>query len=431
MPARIGQGLAVLSAVAAAFSLAASPVLAFHDQGTPWPGHVITFHNDLPVDAAVIAAAVHDWNTSGASVRFVAAPASSAEVTILPMPAIPLTKLERTNGGGSADALGFATVGAVPRTAPVRPPSGGGVVYGAHVWLAKVGVRDRYGVRIAAGTMERIAVHELGHILGLGHEHRACAVMQPILNEGCGIGRRYWMGLCHDPLEPDDIRGAVSLYGGREPTFHERLCVISPLPGAPRRVSVRLTDNNLRSVVRWRNPRGVTLKIGHRIDPYALDGHPTVEAYQIQGSLGSCPRGRRHVLERELTHSGSWTTAGLPLSPGAWCLEVRALDWFGRLGRPITVRVTVPQPGEPAAPVPNFQFAPAAPQRGQTIAFHNQSTAGAAPITSWSWSFGDGSRSTLANPRHSYANPGSYTVTLLVTDSSGAPATITQRIDVA
>lgn len=429
---RIGRRLAVPTAVATALTLAlgAAPALAFHDQGHAWSGHRITYHNDFPADAAAVRAAVHDWNTSGVATRLVAVPAARAEVTILPMPVIPLSKVEKTKGGGSADALGFATVGAIPRYAAIHGPTGG-IVHGAHVWLARVGARDRYGIRIPLGTMERIAVHEFGHILGLGHEHKACAVMQPILNEGCGIGHHYWLGLCRDPLEPDDIRGAVNLYGGHEPTFRKRLCVISPRPGTPRKVSVRLTDNNLASVVRWKNPAGVTLKLGRLIDPYALDGRPTVEGYQIQGSANGCPAGKRDVLEREPTHSGAWTKATLPLSPGSWCLEVRAIDWFGQLGRAITVTVAVPQPDQPSPPVPNFQFAPAIPRRGQAIAFHNQTTAGAAPIASWSWNFGDGTSSTLQNPKHSYTNPGTYTVTLQATDSTGASATVTQRINVA
>lgn len=429
---RLGVATVTLTAVAVALTLAfaAAPALAFHDQGDAWPGHVITYHSDFPADAAVVRAAVHDWNTSGMATRFVAAPAARAEVTIQPMPVIQLSKLEKTKGAGSADALGYATVGAIPPGAAIRGPAGG-VFHGAHVWLARVGARDRYGIRISLGTMERVAVHEFGHILGLGHEHKACAVMQPILNEGCGIGHHHWLGLCKDPLEPDDIRGAVNLYGGREPTFHERLCVISPLPGTPRKVSVRLSDNNLESVIRWKNPTGVTLKVTRLIDPYALDGRPTVEAYQIQGSPDGCPMGRGHVLERELTRSGTWTTHALPLPPGSWCLEVRAIDWFGRLGRAITVRITVPQPGQASAPVPNFQFSPAVPDRGQAISFHDQSTAGAAPIASWSWNFGDGTTSPLENPRHSYANPGIYTVTLQVTGTDGQSATISQRLSIA
>lgn len=418
-----------LAVAALAPALTATSAQAFHDQGRAWPGHVITYHSDFPGDVAAVRAAVRDWNTSGVAVRFMPVRAARAEVTILPMPVIPLSSVEKTRGGGSADALGYATVGAIPRTAAVRGPSGR-VVHGAHLWLARVGARDRYGIRLSLGTIKRVAVHEFGHILGLGHEHKACAVMQPILNEGCGITRP-WIGLCNDPLEPDDIRGAVNLYGGREPTFHKRLCTISPRPGRPRQASVRLTDNNAMTVFRWRNPSGVTLRIGHLVDPYALDGRATIEDDEIQGSQQGCPTGAGDVLERQPTHAGARVEITLPLPPGSWCLRVRVIDAFGRLGPALTLRAVVPAPGQISPPVPNFQFDPAQPEARQSVAFHDESTAGSAPISSWSWNFGDGAGSTQQNPQHSYANPGTYTVTLQVTDADGQSASVTQQVNVA
>ncbi len=56
---------------------------------------------------------------------------------------------------------------------------------------------------------------------------------------------------------------------------------------------------------------------------------------------------------------------------------------------------------------------------GTPIAFENRSTGGAAPYTT-SWSFGDGETSSQASPSHTYAAPGSYTVTLTVRDRTGA-----------
>jgi PKD repeat protein len=47
-----------------------------------------------------------------------------------------------------------------------------------------------------------------------------------------------------------------------------------------------------------------------------------------------------------------------------------------------------------------------------------------------SWSFGDGSTSTVASPDHTYAVAGTYTVTLTVTDNSGNSSVITGMIKV-
>ena len=47
--------------------------------------------------------------------------------------------------------------------------------------------------------------------------------------------------------------------------------------------------------------------------------------------------------------------------------------------------------------------------------------------TSWLWNFGDNSTSAQQNPQHSFANPGSYTVSLTVSNSAGSNTT-TQTI---
>lgn len=45
--------------------------------------------------------------------------------------------------------------------------------------------------------------------------------------------------------------------------------------------------------------------------------------------------------------------------------------------------------------------------------------------TTWAWSFGDGTASTLQNPSHTYTIPGSYSITLAVTTQSGCNGTVT------
>jgi PKD repeat protein len=80
--------------------------------------------------------------------------------------------------------------------------------------------------------------------------------------------------------------------------------------------------------------------------------------------------------------------------------------------------------GPTVAPVAQFQV-PASLCSGSNIQFTDLSQN---LPSNWSWDFGDGTTSSEQNPSHTYA-PGSYTVTLTVTNSAGTN-TITQQITV-
>lgn len=73
----------------------------------------------------------------------------------------------------------------------------------------------------------------------------------------------------------------------------------------------------------------------------------------------------------------------------------------------------------------NFGGTPTAGCAPLTVSFSDSTNFGA-PITSWSWDFGDGATSNLQNPTHTYLNPGTYDVSLTVTDLDGCSRTFTQ-----
>jgi len=80
---------------------------------------------------------------------------------------------------------------------------------------------------------------------------------------------------------------------------------------------------------------------------------------------------------------------------------------------------------------PNFisteQLTVLTPQAGgNSVTLTDHSTSAGHTITGWNWDFGDGSTSTEQNPTHSYANPGSYTIALTVTDDLSDQTSVSQ-----
>ncbi|KAA0009195.1 MAG: PKD domain-containing protein, partial [Thermoplasmata archaeon] len=81
-------------------------------------------------------------------------------------------------------------------------------------------------------------------------------------------------------------------------------------------------------------------------------------------------------------------------------------------------------------PTVNFTYLPSLPTTADIIQFMDQSTDNDGTIVNWTWNFGDGNISYEKNPRHRYADDGTYNVTLTVTDNDGATNTIQKSITV-
>lgn len=87
----------------------------------------------------------------------------------------------------------------------------------------------------------------------------------------------------------------------------------------------------------------------------------------------------------------------------------------------------------PANLTPVFVFNPSAPTANQTVLFDaSQSTApNNNPITAYSWDFGNGRRASGRTVSHQYDTPGTYVVTLTVSDALGRSASSSQSITVS
>jgi PKD repeat protein len=78
----------------------------------------------------------------------------------------------------------------------------------------------------------------------------------------------------------------------------------------------------------------------------------------------------------------------------------------------------------------SYTYTPSVPVAGTPIVFIGLANGGTPPY-SYAWSFGDGGSSIGQSPGHTYANSGTYTATLRITDSLGTLATVSQSINVA
>ena len=84
------------------------------------------------------------------------------------------------------------------------------------------------------------------------------------------------------------------------------------------------------------------------------------------------------------------------------------------------ITATAPAPPEETAPTAAFGATPTLGEIPLEVAFTDESVAGSAAITSWTWDFGDGQTSSAQNPVHTYQDAQSYTVSLTVVSGHGS-----------
>jgi PKD repeat protein len=90
----------------------------------------------------------------------------------------------------------------------------------------------------------------------------------------------------------------------------------------------------------------------------------------------------------------------------------------------------------PKPPVADFEFDPpsgsVADGSNQISFFDASSDPDGGKLASWQWSFGDGGTDAAQNPTHTFASPGTYSVTLTVVDADdGASSTISHDMQIA
>lgn len=152
---------------------------AYEIAGRAWPDGDIRYYVEDGALKKPVKRAAKVWNARDLGVRFVSSSAEDAKIFI---------RIGQDNCGGAAR-----------------------VGYPGRRGFSLVEINRDCGTGIATLT----AVHEWGHVLGLGHESDNCARMNPSFGSGGTPGRcsrrslDYW--LAH-PLTKDDVRGARAIY---------------------------------------------------------------------------------------------------------------------------------------------------------------------------------------------------------------------------
>jgi PKD repeat protein len=79
-----------------------------------------------------------------------------------------------------------------------------------------------------------------------------------------------------------------------------------------------------------------------------------------------------------------------------------------------------------------FSWTPASPAAGASTRFDGSASTDDVSIVKWVWEFGDGAKDSSGGKTstHTYAAPGSYDVTLWVTDNSGVTVSTTKHVTV-
>jgi hypothetical protein len=189
-----------------------------------WRGSkTITYNNSAGKYRNQVKKAAAAWNNSGANVNWKPVSRSQAKVKIKITSSLPTQGLATTNGTS-------AVIEVQEDLLTQFPPK-----------------QNSEAITVA------ILAHEMGHVMGLGHEPRKCATMNANLWSGCSFADEPWEYRCR-PLEPDDVRGGVKAFGGRPKDLRKPFCSLGKAPNAVTDFLATYDSDQSQVVLTWGLP---------------------------------------------------------------------------------------------------------------------------------------------------------------------------------
>lgn len=273
-----------------------SSASAYIPGGKTWPGGTIRYYNAAADQAWPVARAVWVWNHSGARVRFV--PSSRADAQLI------IDHFAHQQCVAHAQA----TLG-----------------YGTQSRVSLPRLDENSSVCNSYASVSAVA-HELGHVLGLSHETRGCALMNPTGS---------WRGakLCTSPnqwewrceiLENDDVRGAVALYGGSAATT-PRNCPLYGAMSAPLGFAAQASADGSGVDLLFSRPELPKLPI------FIAAAARSEGGYAVVGGLNRCPTNFNAAHKYGWSvNTGAESEIFQRLAPGRYCYAIWAFDQLGR-----------------------------------------------------------------------------------------------------
>lgn len=274
------------------------PTPLFELLGVKWKSRTIRYFNKARVYSDDVRQAAAAWNGSGARLKWKAVSKKRAAVVITPSLSrnSPFSGLASTNGKRGSIQL-------QPNLYDLADdPEGGSLL------------------------AQTVIVHEMGHIIGLDHEDGVCAAMNSSPLASCDGPPEIWQYRCR-ALHPDDVRGAIRLFGGKARDLGAEFCGDAVAPAPVENLTATYYAHSDTVGLEWTLPAQ----------------NPPDDVFPWAGvPPGSCP------VENRLEETGYKIRGGLDFGVdeepdrGVNCYAVVGQSVEGRRGPAVYVSVTVP-----------------------------------------------------------------------------------------